>query len=137
MNVDEFVRREAKLPPYPGACCRMVDKWIMERMGFSALSRFGRDFDNDDDVKTWLAEPGGIAVAVNRVMRTAGIARAKVPIIGDVGLAFQKPLNGEPRLCMGLHTGRAWMSRDEFGLIGIPLDHVWKAWRIPDGQRTI
>lgn len=134
MTVDEFVRREASLPPYPGACCRMVDKWIFERTGFSALSKFGRDFDNDQDVKSWLAEPGGIAVAVNRVMKAAGIPKTKDPAKGDVGLVFQRQDDGQPRLCMGLHTGRSWMSRDETSLIGIRLDLVWKAWRIPNGR---
>lgn len=134
MNLDEFVRREASLPPYAGACCRMIDKWIVERTGFSVLRRFGRDFESDADVKVWLAEPGGIAVAVNRVMRAAGIAKTKTPIVGDVGLVFHMSVGGERRLCMGLHTGRSWMTRDETSLIGVGLDQVWKAWRIPNGR---
>lgn len=127
MTIEEFVRREASLPPYPGACCRMVDRWFVERCGFSALARFGRDFKTDEDVKCWLAEPGGIAVAVNRVMRAAGFKKTSQPSAGDVGLAF----HGE-RLCMALHVGTQWLSRDENGLIGLPLANVWKAWKVSD-----
>jgi hypothetical protein len=125
MNVTEFVRREASLPPYPGACCRMVDRWICEKTGFSALSRFGRDFRTEEDVKAWLAEPGGIAVAVNRVMRAAGIPKTKDPKPGDVGLVFHKG-----RLCMAVFDGAMWFSRDENGMIGVPSSALWKAWSL-------
>jgi len=130
MTIEEFVQREASLPPYPGACCRMVDRWLVERCGFSALARFGRDFDTDDDVARWLAEPGGIAVAVNRVMRAAGFKKTKEPLAGDVGLVFRGPL-----LCMSIHAGKQWVSRDESGLVGLPLAHVWKAWSLMHAGR--
>jgi hypothetical protein len=103
----------------------MVDNWFLERCGFSALSRYGRDFDTEEDVQQWLAEPGGIAVAVNRVMRKAGFAKTKTPQAGDVGLVFHGA-----RLCMALHVGTQWLSRSDAGLIGLPLGNVWKAWKV-------
>ena len=121
----EFIRLEASLPPYPGSCCRMIDKWIKMHWGFSALARFGRDFETDEDVERWLAEPGGLAVAVNRVLRTGGFAKTKEPILGDVGLVVK-----DRRLCMALHAGGQWVSRDENGMIGTQLAHVWKAWEV-------
>lgn len=121
----EFVRLEASLPPYPGACCRMIDKWIRLTSGFSALSRFGRDFETDEDVARWLSEPGGIAVAVNRVMRSAGFQKTKEPQEGDVGLVIH-----DRRLCMAIKVGAQWFSRNEAGMIGVPLSALWKAWKI-------
>lgn len=121
----DFVRREADLPAYPGACCRMADKWVVERLGLSTLTQFGRDFTTDEDVRDWLAEPGGIAVAVNRVMRKNGFSKTSQPQAGDVGLVIHKQ-----RLCMAVCTGSGWLSRDEDGLIGVPIDAIWKAWRI-------
>lgn len=125
MTLDEFLRREASLPPYPGACCRMVDKWIREVTGFSALGRFGRDFHNDEDVRQWLAEPGGIAVAVNRVMRACGYQKTKEPQVGDVGLVVHRE-----RLAMAIRGRDAWLGRDDAGMFCAASGAVWKAWRI-------
>lgn len=118
-----FLRREAERAPYPGACCRMVDRWITERAGQSALARFGRDFETDEDVRRWLAEPGGIAVAVSRVMRACGYPKTDGPIAGDVGLAFTGG-----RLAMAIKTPAGWMGRGDEGLFLTP--RHWKAWRI-------
>lgn len=128
--LDDFIRHEATLPPYPGACCRMVDKWIREVTGFSALSFFGRDFESDEDVERWLAEPGGIAVAVNRVMRKCGFPKTKEPIPGDVGLVVHGAITDVVPLRMAICTKRGWISRSEGGLSLTPLRNAWKAWRI-------
>lgn len=125
MEVEEFVRSELAVS-YPGPCCRMVDRWIERRRGFSSLARFGRDFSSDADVTAWLGEPGGIAVAVNRVLRACGIRRTTEPVAGDIGLVFAQ--NG--RFCLAIRGADMWFSRDENGLIGAPLDHVWKSWRL-------
>ena len=125
MTVQEFIRREASLPPYPGACCRMIDHWFVARLGFSALVRFGRDFETDEDVKQWLAEPGGIAVAVNRVMRAAGFRKTNEPGAGDVALIIHRG-----RICMALNDGSRWVSRDDQGMIGVPLGSPCKAWKL-------
>lgn len=103
----------------------MADRWFTLQMGFSALGRYGRDFGTDAEVDAWLAEPGGIAVAVNRVMRAAGTPRTPTPRLGDVGLA----LHAE-RLCMSVFDGRRWYSRDDRGMISMPARACWKAWRI-------
>lgn len=128
--LDDYLRDEAALPPYPGGCSRMVDKWIRLQTGFSALANFGRDFSTQEEVDAWLSEPGGIAVAVNRVLRTGGFAKTRAPIKGDVGLVFHAPTGAAPRLCMAIHAGIAWVSRDDSGIMAIPLDKLWKAWRI-------
>nr|WP_244444527.1 hypothetical protein [Nitratireductor basaltis] len=64
-------------------------------------------------------------MAVNRVMRASGFRKTKEPASGDVGLIIH-----DGKLCMAIHTGSIWFSRDENGLIGAPLNSVWKAWRI-------
>lgn len=132
MTLKEFISREASLPGYPGACCRMADKWFEERTGFSALRHFGRDFHTEEEVRAWLAEPGSIAVAVNRVMRATGYRKTKTPEAGDVGLA----IDGKGRLCMSIHAGDMWLTRDESGLIGLPVGAIWKAWHIPDANEN-
>lgn len=125
MTIDEFLRREVSLPGYPGACCRMADKWVVEALGFSPLREFGRDFETDADVRRWLAEPGGIAVAFNRVMRANGFRKTKEPQVGDVGLGFR----GE-QLCAVIKGPLGWVGRDDDGLFTIPACALWKAWKV-------
>lgn len=99
MNIEtrlaDFLRREGGLPPYPGACCKMADRWVALVTGISPLEHYGRNFETDAEVQAWLAEPGGIAVAVNRVMRASSFAKAKAPRIGDVGLVIHGERAGE------------------------------------------
>lgn len=129
-ELDAFQAAEARTPPYPGACCRMADRWFTICMGFSALDRYGRDFASDAEVEAWLSEPGGIAVAVNRVMRAAGTPRTPTPRLGDVRLALHAG-----RLCMSIFDGRRWYSRDERGMIGMPEGLAGRrgAWVSPEG----
>jgi hypothetical protein len=107
----------------------MADKWVMQITGCSALSKYGRDFVTNGDVESWLAEPGGIAVAVNRVMRASGYKKTKEPQVGDVGLVFHKN-----RLCMAIRGQQGWFSRDESGLVLTPHNTLWKAWRVTPGD---
>jgi hypothetical protein len=125
VTVEEFLAAEAALPAYPGACCRMVDRWFQQVKGYSALSRYGRDFLTDNDVRQWLSEPGGMAVAVNRVARAAGVPKTKTPQAGDVGLIIH-----DGRLCAAIHSGAMWVGRDEKGLFSAPQEAVWKAWSL-------
>lgn len=122
-QLEAFLRREAERAPYPGACCRLVDRWITARTGQSALLRFGRDFETDEDVRRWLSEPGGIAVAVNRVMRACGYPKTKEPKVGDVGLVFHGGL-----MAMAILTGGGWAGCGDSGLFCVP--QHWKAWSI-------
>lgn len=124
-DVTEFVRREAELPPPPGACCTTADKWFERRKGFSALARYGRRIESEIDAERWLAEPGGIAVAVNRVMRAAGCPKTSSPAPGDIGLVIW---NG--KMFMAILTPHGWFSRAPEGLIMAPRDSVWKAWSL-------
>lgn len=131
MTVEEFVAREAAQDPYPGACCVVVDRWVRHRHGFSMLARYGREIKTDDDVQRWLSEPGGIAVAVNRVMRCCGFTKIKVPQAGDVGLIIHgEPVEGHIPLSMGIIGQQGWYSRNSRGLLMVPHDAVWKAWAI-------
>lgn len=127
----QFLRREAGLPPYPGACCRMADKWVNLIHGFSPLMRYGRPIATGDDVQAWLAEPGGIAVAVNRVMRACGFTKIKEPRIGDVGLVIQGERVGNlTPVSMAILGRHGWYSRNASGLMLLPCEAVWKAWAI-------
>lgn len=125
MDVRDFLLAEANTPARPGACCRIVDDWIRVKTGESALARYGRDYATDADVAAWLAEPGGMAVAVNRVLRAAGLQKTSAPRAGDVGLVTYAGL-----LRMAIHSGDAWISRGDNGMVAAPLSAVWKAWRI-------
>lgn len=124
-DLASFLQREMAMPGYAGACCRMVDRWIAQRTGASALARYGRDFETDGEVRSWLAEPGGIAVAVNRVMRACGHAKTKDPRAGDVGLVFHKG-----RLAMAIRTADGWISRDDEGFQMVEPQRFWKAWSL-------
>lgn len=127
----DFLRREADLPPYPGACCKMADRWVALVKGFSPLDRYGRGFESNTEVQAWLAEPGGIAVAVNRVMRACGFTKTKEPRIGDFGLV----IHGERAsdlvpVSMAILGRNGWHSRNSAGLLLLPGDTHWKAWAI-------
>lgn len=123
ISVDAFLRHEMASPSCAGACCRMLDNWIVAKTGASALSRFGRDFSDHSDVDAWLSEPGGIAVAVNRVMRFCSYPKTKKPRIGDVGLVFRAD-----RLGGAILTAHGWVGRDDAGFFNVP--SFWKAWAI-------
>ncbi len=127
----DFLRREAESPPYPGACCRIADRWVAVRRGFSPLAHYGREIRTSEDVQAWLVEPGGIAVAVSRVMRAGGFAKTKTPQIGDVGLVLHDGQEGDRRpMSMAIRGPRGWHSRNSGGLLLLSLDALWKAWSI-------
>ena len=131
MTVEDFVAREAVLPPYPGACCVMADRWVQHVHGFSPLARYGREIRTEEDVRAWLDEPGGIAVGVNRVMRANGFAKTKEPISGDVGLILHgQVVDGRQPVSLAVHGCNGWYSRNSGGLFMAPLGAVWKAWSI-------
>lgn len=123
----EFIAAELARPNYPGACCRIADNWVMTALCFSPLRKAGRDYVTEKDVEAWLAEPGGIAVAVNRVMRKSGFKKTANPQVGDVGLVFHKR-----RLAMAIRTPAGWLSRDDNGMFVAPLSATWKAWSIAE-----
>lgn len=127
----DFLRREASLRPYPGACGRMADKWVALVRGFSPIARYGRDFESDDDVQAWLTEPGGIAVAVNRIMRAAGLEKTTDPQFGDVGLIIHGDrINEKIPISVAIRGRHGWHSRNSSGLMLFPADTYWKAWAI-------
>ncbi len=127
MTIDEFVASEARKPFEFGKtdCASTADRWVRETLGMSPLTMFGRVHKDEAEAREWLSSPGGISVAVNRVMRASGLAKTKEPQPGDVGLIIHKG-----KLCMAIHAGRFWFSRDADGLIGAPLSAVWKAWKV-------
>ena len=95
------------------------------------MAAYGRLHGDEAQAKAWLGEPGGIAVAFNRVMRASGLRRTKEPQPGDIGLVLLSlSKDGPAKLCIAIHAGRCWFSHDERGLIAAPLDAVWKAWRV-------
>lgn len=131
MTVEEFVALETARPPYSGACCVMADRWVEHRRGVSPLAIWGRPIRTDDDVRRWLDEPGGIAVAVNRVMRLSGFAKTKDPAAGDVGLVVSgDEIDGRLPLTMAIKGRSGWYSRNSGGLMMMPHSAVWKAWAI-------
>lgn len=136
MTVDEFVRVEAAKPFRWGDtdCASTADRWVKSVTGISPMSAFGRQHATEGEAREWLAEPGSIAVAVNRVMRKSGLKKTSTPRPGDVGLIVVGDAAGVRRLCMAIHAGNVWFSRDEDGFIGAPSSALWKAWRIQEGS---
>lgn len=129
MTLEEFLRREAELPAYAGACCRMADRWAYEQTGFSPIERFGRQFHTRSEVDTWLAEPGGLARPFLRVMHMCGFRKTTDPQSGDVGLIVT-PRRGVPMLAAAIKTKNAWVSRDDDGFFNAPADSAWLAWEL-------
>jgi len=127
-NLDTFIRSEVKKPFKWGEtdCAMTADRWVQLSLGFSPMSVYGRTHSGSKEASDWLNEPGGLAIAFNRVMRANGIYRTKEPRAGDLGLVFV----GKRRLAIAIHAGPCWFSHDECGLIAAPLNTVWKAWRI-------
>lgn len=127
MTVTEFIATVAAEPFVWGKtdCASIADRWVQHRRGFSPMERYGRRHADEAEARAWLAEPGGIAVAFNRVMRATGFKRTAAPVEGDLALVIL-----DKRMCIAIHAGRLWFSRHEDGLIGAPLDTFWKAWSI-------
>jgi hypothetical protein len=127
MDIASYIRTESARP-FRWAetdCAATIDRWIQSATGISPLRTFGRVHRCEAEARAWLDEPGGFPVAVNRVMRAAGFRKTPDARLGDVGLIFHKQ-----QLCLAIHAGRFWFSRNETGLIGAPLAACWKAWRI-------
>lgn len=123
-----FIRAEAAKPFRWGEtdCATTADRWVRLALGFSPMSVYGRAHNGSVEAAEWLREPGGLAIAFNRVMRASGLPKTKEPRPGDLGLVFA----GKARLAIAIHAGACWFSHDEQGLIAAPLDSVWKAWRV-------
>lgn len=124
MDLHRFLQAEAAIA-YPGPCCRMADRWFALRKGFSALARYGRDYQSEEEAAAWLAEPGGVLRGVLRVMDAAGVPRTRTPAPGDVGL-----VKLGPAAAMAIFDGRLWHTRDENGIASLPADHALFAWSL-------
>jgi len=125
MTVEEFIAAEAAKPFTWGEtdCASTASRWVEAVTGVNPVRQFRRVYTNEAEARAWLAEPGGIAVAMNRVMRAAGFAKTRTAQCGDVGLVMR-----DHRLCVSIFTGSLWFSRDASGLIGS--NAFWKAWSI-------
>lgn len=128
--VRDFISFEMERPYEKGVtdCGATVDRWIVRIAGFSALAAAGRQLRNKEDAEALLAERGGLAVVVNRIMRAAGFRKTKTPQPGDVGLIISAAAGGH--ICPAIHAGKFWFSRYEDGAISVPTDKFWCAWRI-------
>lgn len=127
MHLQDFIIAIAAEPFAWGKtdCASIADRWVQLMRGFSPMGRYGRRHTNEAEALAWIAEPPGIAVGFNRVMRTTGFKRTDNPQAGDIGLVIF-----EDRMCIALHAGPIWFSRHVDGLIGAPLNNIWKAWAV-------
>ncbi|MFD1199586.1 DUF6950 family protein [Brucella gallinifaecis] len=127
MHIADFVAAEAQKPFRWGEtdCASTADRWIKDKTGLSPLVRAGLIYRDEYDATAILIERGGFPVIVNRAMKLVGFEKTEAPQIGDVGLILRSG-----RMCLAIRTETLWFSRDESGLVGAPLDAVWKAWRI-------
>lgn len=127
MHIADFVAAEAQKPFRWGDtdCASTADRWIDLKTGRSLLAQAGLIYRDEYDATALLIERGGFPIIVNRAMKLVGFEKTCFPQIGDVGLVLQNR-----KLCLAILTETLWFSRDESGLIGAPLDAIWKAWRI-------
>lgn len=125
--LDRFLLEEAAKPFRWGDtdCAATADRWVLAARGTSPLAIYGRTHRNYADADAWLAEPGGLAAAVPRVLRAAGLKRATDLRAGDVGLVRTADC-----LCVAIWTGAVWFSRDQTGLLGIPAACTRQAWSV-------
>ncbi len=128
MTVDEFIRAEVSRPFAWGEtdCASTADRWVRLIAGFSPMAAYGRKHGGEDDARAWLQEPGGIAVAMNRVMRKAGFVKTKDPQPGDIGLL----LLDRQTMAVAILGSRMWFAPAENGTHSRPPAHFWKAWKI-------
>ncbi len=128
MSVDDFIREEAAQPFVWGRtdCASTADRWVRLATGRSPMAVYGRKHGNEEEARSWLLQPGGIAVAMNRVMRSAGFRRTVEPVPGDVGLVLLDPQT----IAVAIRGGAMWFAHSEAGAHGLPVAHFWKAWKI-------
>ncbi|MDT6938558.1 hypothetical protein RI570_21605 [Brucella pseudogrignonensis] len=127
MHIDEFVAAEARKPFRWGEtdCVSTADRWVRNRTGLSPLAWMGRQYRDEAEASAILSVRGCFPILVNRAMRSQGFEKTASPVCGDVGLIIHNQ-----KLCVAIHAETIWFSHDETGLIGAPLDAIWKAWRI-------
>lgn len=127
MHIADFVAAEAQKPFRWGEtdCASTADRWINLETGKSPLAQAGLIYRDEYDATALLIERGGFPVIVNRAMKLVGFEKTDAPQTGDVGLILHNR-----KMCLAIHAETFWFSRDESGLIGVPLDAIWKAWRI-------
>ena len=127
MNINDYLHLEAQKPFRWSEtdCASTADRWINLQTGLSPLAQAGLNYGDEFDATAILIERGGFPIIVNRAMKLVGFEKTDAPKVGDVGLILQSG-----RMCLAIRTETLWFSRDESGLIGAPLDAIWKAWRI-------
>lgn len=124
MTVEEFIRAEAA-KPFGWAvtdCTAMCDRWVRMRRGVSPVES-GRIIYSDRAGAMKLLPR--IAAMMSRGMRKAGLRKTTEPRKGDVGLVLF-----DGRMGPAIHAGTHWITRHETGFAAVPLENVWKAWRI-------
>lgn len=121
---EEFVMASLARPFRLGHsdCVTLVEAWIIERSGRSALGALG--WDHATRFAEAATSPLRYALRVGRAMRRAGFRRTAKPQSGDVGLVV---LNN--RLVVAIRGASAWHGRAEGGLIG-GRGPVLAAWRV-------
>lgn len=127
MHIADFVASEALKPFRWGEtdCISTADRWVNTCTGISPLASIGFAYSDEKQAASILTCRGLLPILVNRAMRLSGFDKTSSPLTGDVGLIIHNQ-----KMCMAIHAGQFWFSHDETGLIGAPLDALWKAWRI-------
>src|SRR5690606_25263271 len=105
-------------------CVSTAVRWVQIHSRVDLMPAIGT-YSTAEEAERAMSHLGGLAVAVNRVMRRAGFQKTAAPQPGDVGLVVHGG-----KLCVAVCAGDFWFSHDEAGVIGAPLDAVWKAWSI-------
>lgn len=130
MTPESFLLALAAHPYRQGEndCARACAAWIKERTGVDVFAAYGRSYNAADAAK-WLAEPGGLPIAMRKVLRTCGFAQTKKPRIGDIGV-----LANEAMAFAAIRGGTSWLWLSPSGGLGsvdAGLVTPRFAWRLP------
>lgn len=110
----------------PAACGLFISGWVKAKRGVDPLPR-GK-WMTADDVQRVFDGYGGLALAVARHLRKAGLRMTREPKAGDVGLVVVGA-----RVCCAIRTQAGWMIRLEDGAVWWgrdPVGRVLAAWSV-------
>lgn len=134
MNIDEFILNEVNKPFVWGEtdCCSTCDRWVESQIGFSPLKNSQQVFKSEEEAKRLIKRSQNIFKAAYKVMKKANFLVTKNPVMGDVAIIPLSPTI----VCLAIHAGDYWFSRNEKGIIGASINGiVLKAWSIKCPQQ--
>lgn len=124
----DYLRAEAGRPFALGRadCVTMVAGWVWMRRGVDPMA-YCRGYAEKPEADALLAGWGGLARAVGRGLRRAGLPMTRAPVPGDVAVVALGDM-----AVGAIRTPRRWALRLDTGFALVPLEsvRVIAAWRV-------